>query len=286
MNEASRASLPAVDWDAEIERLNNVHSSATVVKFDLLRSRLGLPVSASLQEAYSKLLDIVNSSLHFRCRDDADEDNAVAISQEIAYDLYLSIYGIGYRNPSNDEPRAAADEDALLNSQTETLPSSPPSLPSPASTPTLSQWSNLEAVEEEDPAMALLRAYTGTGKFVPEKQSELLDKWRLGAEPSDYVFDLDRSANADAGRQRTAKQLAREDRKRHRAETLLHISQEPELPATQPAPDTSFFSSQSRGFSSQRQVIRSDPLGTMSQPSVGLFGRRPNKKVKKRKGGF
>jgi RNA polymerase I-specific transcription initiation factor RRN6 len=134
--------------------------------------------------------------------------------------------------------------------------------------------------------MSLLRAYTGTGKFVAEKKLELLDKWQLGAEPSEYIFDLDRSGDATADKLRKAKQLAREDRKRRRAQTLLQLSQEPELPATQPAPDTSFFSSQPRFMSSQRQVIHSDPLHTVSQASVGVRGRRPNKKVKKRKGGF
>jgi hypothetical protein len=292
--EVSRNLLSNVGWEAEIERLNNMYPGVAVFTFDLLRPCLGLPISTSLPEAYSRLLEIANSSLRYGDNDDANDENRVAISQQIAYDLYLSVYGVGYHNPSSDQslgtPKGADADAMLLDSQTETLPSSPLRQQSSPTPTRLSQRSNSEAADtDEDPAMTLLRAYTGTGKFVPNKQFELLEKWQLGAEPSDYVFDLDRSGEeVDAGRLRRAKQLAREHRKRRRAETLLQLpkSLEPELPATQPVPDTSFFSSQPHGRSSQRQLMHSDSLHTMSQPAFGAFGRRPNKKAKKRKGGF
>ncbi|KAI0485425.1 RNA polymerase I-specific transcription initiation factor RRN6-like protein [Xylaria cf. heliscus] len=279
-----RHPISSIKWEMEIERLNNMHPSVAVNILDMLRPRLGLFVSAPLQEAHSRFLEITNL-LYPGENGDAPEERSVAISEQVTLDLYLSLHCIGYRNPSSSQSQAAAEENMLLGSQAETLPSSPIRSESPA--PTIrSQRSNSEVVEGEDPSMTLLRAYTGTGKFVPEKKFELLDKWQLGAEPSEYAFDLDRSVEADAGKLRRAKQLARQDRKRRRAATLLQLSQEPELPATQPAPDTGMFSSQPRGMSSQRQVIHSDPLHVMSQPSVGPFGRRPNKKLKKRKGGF
>ncbi|KAI1130363.1 RNA polymerase I-specific transcription initiation factor RRN6-like protein [Nemania abortiva] len=284
--QVSRQLLSATEWENEIGTLNDSHPSVSVHALDLLRPRPYFPMSASLQDVCSWFLEISNSSLHHRDSADANKVRIAAISEQIAYDLYLSLYGIGYRNLNSSQSQAAVEEDALLVSQTETLPSSPLRFESPAST-TWSQMSNSEAPEDEDPAMSLIRAYTGTGKFVPAKRFELLDKWQLGAEPSEYTFDLDRSGDADMHRLRKAKQLAREDRKRRRAQTLLQLSQEPELPATQPAPDTRFFSSQPRIMSSQRQIIHSDPLyNAMSQPSAGPFGRRPNKKAKKRRGGF
>ncbi|KAI0101879.1 RNA polymerase I-specific transcription initiation factor RRN6-like protein [Nemania sp. FL0031] len=273
-----RQSLSATEWETEMERLNDIHPSVTVQTLD--------SVPASPHEVYSWLLAIANSSSHHGDSEGVNQERITAVSEQIAYDLYLSLYGIGYHSLSSGQSQAAIEEDAPPLSQTDTLPSSPLRFESPAST-AWSQTSNSGAVEDEDAAMSLLRTYTGTGKFIPAKEFELLDKWQLGAEPSEYTFDLDRSGDAEARKLLKAKQTAREDRKRRRAQTLLQLSQEPELPATQPAPDTRFFSSQPRIMSSQRQVIHSDPLyNMMSQPSAGAFGRRPNKKVKKRKGGF
>ncbi|KAI0432864.1 RNA polymerase I-specific transcription initiation factor RRN6-like protein [Xylaria sp. FL1042] len=284
--EISKNSLYAIKWESEIEKLNNIHPNVVVFTLDLLHSRLSPSITASPQDAYSTILEITNNSLHHGDSDDANERRIVSISEQVTYDLYLSLYGIGYRNPNGNQPQATVEEDMPLGSQNESLPSSPPRFESPASS-ALSQRSNSEAAEDEDPAMTLLRAYTGTGKFVPDKKFELLDKWKLGAKPADYVFDLDRSSDMDEGKLRRARQQAREDRKRRRTQTLIRLSQEPELPATQPAPDISFYSSQPRVMSSQRQIIHSDPLHMMmSQPTAGAFGRRPAKKAKKRKGGF
>ncbi|KAI0974765.1 RNA polymerase I-specific transcription initiation factor RRN6-like protein [Xylaria arbuscula] len=281
--EVSRRSLSAIKWENEIGRLISIHPSVVVYALDLFNPLLS--ISGSLRDAYSRLLEITNNSLHHGDSENANESRAISMSEQMAYDLYLSLYGIGYRSPTGDRSQATIEENMLPDSQAEALPSSPPGFESPLSS-AWSQRSNSEVAEDEDPAMALLRAYTGTGRFVPDKKFELLDKWKVGAEPSDYVFDLDRSGDADAGKLRRAKQLAREDRKRRRTQTLTQLSQEPELPATQPAPDTSFYSSQPRGLSSQRQMIHSDPVHMMSQPAAGAFGRRPKKKAKKRKGGF
>ncbi|KAI1737147.1 RNA polymerase I-specific transcription initiation factor RRN6-like protein [Xylaria scruposa] len=278
-------SIYDIDWEIEIGRLNNIHPSVVVYTLDMLRSRLGLSTSAPPQEAKSKFLEITHNSMRTRDNRDAHGRRVEAISEQIICDLYLSLHSIGYRNPSSDQSQAATEGNTPLASQPESLPSSPLRFESLASTP-WSQRSNSEAVEGEDPSMTLIRTYTGSGKFVPEKKFELLDKWQLGAKPSDYTFDLDRSTDADAGKLRRAKQLARENRKRRRTATLLQLSQEPELPATQPLPETSMFSSQPRGMSSPRQILFSDPIHAMSQPSIGPFGRRPNKKMKKRKGGF
>ncbi|KAI1438618.1 hypothetical protein GGR50DRAFT_370837 [Xylaria sp. CBS 124048] len=283
--EASRKSFSAVEWEDEIGKLNSIHPSVAVYSFDLLRSSLDLPLSASSQEAYNKQLEIINTSLHHRGgkNENENEQHVMAASEQISYDLSLSLYGIGRRDPIEHNSQAAED-DTLAESQAETLPSSPPRLESPASATTLSQRSTPEVAEGEDPAMTLLKAYTGTGRFVPEKRFELLDKWQLGAHPSDYVFDLDRSDDAEARKLRRAKQLARENRKRRRAASLLHLSQEPELPASQPAPTTSFSESQPRGISSQRQNLLHSDIQLMSHPPDGVFGKRP--KAKKRKGGF
>ncbi|GAW13205.1 hypothetical protein ANO14919_025850 [Xylariales sp. No.14919] len=281
--ELSRHPLSAIEWENEIKRLDTIHSNVVVYTPNLLHYRLSLSIPKSLQEAYSRVLEITKKSSHHEDSNVADERRMVVVSEQIAYDLYLSLHGIGYGNPNCNKSRAAVAEDMILDSQTETLPSSPPRFESPASS-AWSQRSNSEAVDDEDPAMALLRAYTGTGKFVPEKKLELLDKWQLGAEPSDYAFDLDRNSGVDAAKLRRVKQQARADRKRRRTQTLIQLSQEPELPATQPAPDTGVYSSQPKSVYPQKQTIHSDPLYTMSQPTTGAFGRRPAKKAKRKVG--
>lgn len=161
--------------------------------------------------------------------------------------------------------------------------------------------------------MALLRSYTDSGRFVPKPQrpSELLDQWRLGTDPNAYVFDLDKEKEVTPGMQRKARRLARENRKRRRAETLglqlagsVSVSREPSLmpmpmpmPSTQPAPETTTRFSQPRtqqpvataaAYSQQQfapmPMLHSDPM-TMSQPVPGPFAQRPKKRPK-RKGGF
>ncbi|KAK5631252.1 hypothetical protein RRF57_006966 [Xylaria bambusicola] len=281
----SSDSLSGVEWENELEKLNNIHPSVVVHTLGLLRSSLRFSAPGPLQEVYSRFLELSNNSLHHGDGDEENDRRIVSISEEITYDLYLSLHSIGYRSAVGNQLQTTTEEDMLLDSQAESLPSSPQRPESPASS-AWSQRSNSEAVENEDPAMTLLRAYTGTGNFVSQKKFELLDKWKLGMEPSEYTFDLDRSGDVDAGKLRREKQQAREERKRRRTQTLIHLSQEPELPATQPAPEMAFYSSQSRGMSSQRQIIHSDPIHMMSQPAAGTFGKRPNKKVKKRKGGF
>ncbi|KAI1817105.1 hypothetical protein GGS20DRAFT_534577 [Poronia punctata] len=285
--EMQHASIDSVEWEAEIQNLNNRHPSLRRHALDILRPFLGLPLSASLQEAYLRLLEIVNSSLHSTLND-ANVEQKQALSREIAYELYFSVYGIGHKGASGQPYQAVMESQTVPPDSQIELPSSPPLRASAASAPAWPRSGGFEAVEnnDEDAAMVLLRAYTGTGKFLPRKQLELLDKWKLGADPSNYVFDLDRSGDAEEARQRKEKRLAREDRKRRRAETLLHLSQEPDLPATQPTPEIRLHHSQTKGFSSQRQLLHSDPLQTMSQPATGIFGRRPTKKAKKRKGGF
>ncbi|GAP88992.1 putative RNA polymerase i-specific transcription-initiation factor rrn6 [Rosellinia necatrix] len=279
--------LAVGEWSSEMGRLNNLHPSVRVRALDLAHGRPYFASSVSVQDTYSRLLEITRSSFHHGDSSDANQRRIASISGQITYDLYLSLYGVGCHSPTDGQTRAqdGVDEGTLAASQAESLPSSPPRFESPLSN-SWPQGSDADAIENEDPAMALLRAYTGTGKFVPHKRLGLLDKWQIGADPSDYTFDLDRDGEEDVGKLRKAKQVAREHRKRRRAETLLQLTQEPELPATQPAPDISFFSSQPGGMSSQRQVIHSDPLRVMSQSSLGPFGRLPSRKAKKRKGGF
>ncbi|RYP07887.1 hypothetical protein DL764_002253 [Monosporascus ibericus] len=140
---------------------------------------------------------------------------------------------------------------------------------------------------EEEPAMVLLRSYTGSGKFVPRKRFELLNQWQIGADPENHIFDLDKEKEVTPGMQRGAKILARESRKRRRAETLLQkIQREPNLPTTQPAPEVRFSQRVQpvAPFSTQSQ-LHSDPLQTMSQPVAGAFAQRA-KKRSKRKTGF
>ncbi|KAI0013260.1 hypothetical protein F4779DRAFT_564763 [Xylariaceae sp. FL0662B] len=284
-------SVASVEWDAEIKRLQHVDPSTTVLELHQAHGHLASLATSSLQELYSGLLDITASIAYDGEGNAWTQAIRSAVFRQMACDVYLSSFGIVHRKVDSNEPQRFVDN-MLIDSQQESRASSSPISQSQGST-TGSTTSKTES-PDEDPAMTLLRSYTGTGKFVPNKRLALLDQWELGANPADYVFDLDRSKEETPGMQKRARQLARESRKRRRAETLLQSlkEREPSLPSTQPALETRSFASkysQPVGEHSQSQMVMSDSLQTMSQPVPGIFGRRddrPKKKVKKRRGGF
>ncbi|KAI1460902.1 hypothetical protein F4805DRAFT_349497 [Annulohypoxylon moriforme] len=290
-------SLAASDWRLEIERLGRIGSNVALLALDRPHIQI-FKTSNSLDDLFSALVVVMAGA-------DSDDETQgwtqearSTVFRQIACDVYLSLFGLVHRQVDHqadlNEPRRALAHDLdnmVIDSQQGSRAGSVARSQSEVST-TSSRELKTENSSEEDPAMALLRTYTGTGKFIPTKNIALLDKWEVGADLDNYVFDLDFDKEVTPGMQRRAKKLARENRKRRRAETLLqiHKDQEPGLSATQPAPNTHFSSQLSQpmgGFSSQ--PIRSDPLHTMSQPMAGIFGRReerPKKKVKKRTGGF
>ncbi|KAI0593747.1 RNA polymerase I-specific transcription initiation factor RRN6-like protein [Biscogniauxia sp. FL1348] len=289
-----------VEWEAELERLRNLDPSIEVLDLNQPRAAWMPLDTTSLYEIHSKLhgLSPVEAAISDASASKPNQRSAMLC--RIACDLYLSLYAVGNcRTIATDIEQSSfsptayqADglDNMAVDSQTESYRGSSVRSQSPASVAS-SQMSR-PGDAEEDPAMTLLRSYTGTGKFIPKREAELLGKWQVGASLADYVFDLDRTAETTPGMLKRAKQLARQSRKRRRAASLLQISQQPELPSTQPAPNTHFFSSQiSQPVArfSQSQQIHSDPPHIMSQPSGGVFGQRPErpkKKAKKRKGGF
>ncbi|CAJ2511808.1 Uu.00g074330.m01.CDS01 [Anthostomella pinea] len=276
----------ASEWEFEVKRLNDVDPAIQVMDLSGSYGKLMSSANTSLKEAYARLLDIAASHGSISEANHTHAETRAAMFRQIASDIYLSLNGVRHLKPDSSQDKLDAAEDMVIDSQPTSSPYDTQSQRSVAS----SRKSLSQEPQQEDPAMALIKAYTGTGKFVPQKQFELLDKWQLGADSQDYVFDLDRSTEKTPGMLRRAKQMARESRKRRRAETLFQMARQPELPSTQPAPDTRFFSSQRTqptGYSSQ--PLHSDPIHTMSQPLTGAFGRRPDrpqKKAKKRKGGF
>ncbi|KAI0142358.1 hypothetical protein F4776DRAFT_502737 [Hypoxylon sp. NC0597] len=284
----------AIEWGAEIERLGRASPSVALLTLNQPYNQVTRQTN-SLQELYSALVNMTaNPGFSGQKGVWIQEARSTAIRQ-MACDIYLSLFGLVHRQVDLIESQLSLARDLdnmVIDSQRGSRAGSVPVSPSEISIAG-SKDSKTETLQGEDPAMALLRSYTGTGKFVPAKRTALLDKWGVGANPDDYVFDLDRNKEVTPGMQRRAKQLARESRKRRRAETLLqrHKDQEPSLPATQPALETHLFnpSSQLTGDYSQSQAIMSDPLQTMSQPIPGAFGRRDDrqkKKPKRRKGGF
>ncbi|RYP80797.1 hypothetical protein DL769_002267 [Monosporascus sp. CRB-8-3] len=216
-----------------------------------------------------------------------------AVLRKMACDLYLSLRGLVYGRPdlSMTQRQPSPPPSSQLEYPDDMSIASSPAPQSQKSSGVVSQGTvgerSQEDENEEEPAMALLRSYTGSGKFVPRKRFELLNQWQIGADPEDHVFDLDKEKEVTPGMQRRAKILARESRKRRRAETLLQkIQREPSLPTTQPAPEARFSQRMQpvAPFSTQSQ-LHSDPLQTMSQPVAGAFAQRP-KKRHKRKTGF
>ncbi|KAI1646513.1 RNA polymerase I-specific transcription initiation factor RRN6-like protein [Daldinia loculata] len=286
-------SQATTEWDFEIEQLVHINPDITLMALNRPLSQVTEPAT-SLQGLFSAFFSMAAGSGLSEENQTRIQETRSTVFRQIACDVYLSLFGLVHRQIESRQTQRSLTEElesmaidsqpesrmgSLSRSQSE-VPVSEPNTPRAES-------------HGEDPAMALLRSYTGTGKFVPAKRTMLLDKWEVGANPDTYVFDLERNKEVTPGMQRRVKQLARESRKRRRAETLLQIQKdkEPNLPATQPALDTRFFNqhSQAVAYSSQTQAMMSDPLQTMSQPIPGIFGRRderPKKKVKKRKGGF
>ncbi|XXG97007.1 hypothetical protein Hte_003300 [Hypoxylon texense] len=286
-------SLADAEWASQVDRMGQNDPPVSLLRLDRPLNQVTRS-AASLQELYYTLLAIIEAPDSNSEMQGWTREVRLTASRQIACDVYLSLLGLIYRQMDSSESQMTLTDDLesmMIDSQEESVAGGS----SRAESEALTSSMQTERSHREDAAMALLRSYTGTGKFVPAKRTVLLDKWEVGANPDTYVFDLDRNKEETPGMQRRAKQLARESRKRRRAETLFNASQrdgEPTLPATQPAPDTRFFSSQySQPMirSSQSQALRSNPPLAMSQPLPGIFGRRderPKKKVKKRVGGF
>ncbi|KAI1781177.1 hypothetical protein F4818DRAFT_398206 [Hypoxylon cercidicola] len=283
-------SLADAEWASGVDRIGYNDPTMSLLRLDRPHSQV-TGSAASLQELHSMLLDTIEATdPNSEIQGWTQEVKSMAFRQ-IACDAYLSLLGVVHRQMDLSESQKTLTHDLenmVIDSQGESVQDGS----SRAGSEALTSNSQTERPDEEDAAMALLRSYTGTGKFLPAKRATLLEKWEVGANPDNYVFDL-RNQEETPGMQKRAKQLARESRKRRRAETLFNASQreEPTLPATQPAPDTRFFSQYSQPVirSSQSQAIRSDPALTMSQPTRGMFGRRderPKKKLKRRVGGF
>ncbi|KAI0484266.1 RNA polymerase I-specific transcription initiation factor RRN6-like protein [Xylariaceae sp. FL0804] len=301
----------------EVTQLRCIGASVSVLDLSFPSTEAVLPMTSNFEEACAHLINVFTGSENNTEQSASGGQHPVAVVRQMACEWLLSSLGLGPPRPAEPEtqptqssvgtPLAEGFEGLHLESQAESLASSPFRPRSPASTPPASaaRSKSEDIQEEEDAAMRLLRAHTGTGGFVPQKRTELLDKWQVGMTADDYVFDLDPgNREKTEGMLRRARQLARMSRKRRRAETLLqplhsqpsqhqqNQQQAAELPSlTQPAPDTThYFSSQlvrPIGLSSSQQAAgQPDSLHTMSQPLTGAFGQRPKKKVKKRKGGF
>ncbi|KAI1093741.1 hypothetical protein F5B19DRAFT_482566 [Rostrohypoxylon terebratum] len=289
-------SLAASDRRLEMERLGRMNSNVALLTLDRPHLQI-IKTANSLDDLHSAIL-ITMADANCDERENQIQETRSTVFRQIACDVYLSLFGLVHRQVDhqvdlNESQQTLAQDldNMVIDSQQGSRAGSVARSQSEMSIAS-SIGSKTESSPEEDPAMTLLRSYTGTGKFVSPKSTELLDKWQIGASPNEYTFDLDRDQEVTPGMQKRTKRLARENRKRRRAETLLqvHKDQEPSLPATQPAPHTHFSSQHSQpvsGFSSH--PTRSGPLHTMSQPMAGIFGRReerPKKKAKKRKGGF
>ncbi|KAK7756406.1 hypothetical protein SLS62_001632 [Diatrype stigma] len=284
-------SLVADEWDVEVERLQHADPSLLLLDLSLSGGKAPEQSGSSLGDVHTKLLDLGAGI----SRDHGDSTWIIASRPAVLQKMACS--------SQVDHP-----DDLLVATSSSPAPQSQPH--SQRSSSVESQFTATEKSrgdedgnpnedEEEEPAMALLRSYTGSsGRFVPKRQQnfELLDQWRLGSDPNDYVFDLDKEKEVTPGMERKARRLARESRKRRRAETLLQLaSREPsQLPSTQPAPETARFSQRTSqpvaaaAYSQQQHqqvpILHSDPI-TMSQPVPGAFAQRPKKRPK-RKGGF
>ncbi|XDG03247.1 hypothetical protein ABKA04_002862 [Annulohypoxylon sp. FPYF3050] len=220
-------SLAASEWRLEMERLGRVNSNVGLLALDRPHIQV-IKTANSLDDLHSAIM-ITMAGANFSEREDQIQEMRSTVFRQIACDVYLSLFGLVHRQVDhqvdlNESQQTLAHDldNMVIDSQQGSRAGSVARSQSEMST-TSSIGSKTENSPEEDPAMTLLRAYTGTGKFVSTKSTELLDKWQIGASPNEYMFDLDRDQEVTPGMQKRAKRLARENRKRRRAETLLQV---------------------------------------------------------------
>lgn len=295
----------ANQWEEELEGLQLLGPDTKVLKLPRPGEQHEWNVDPlRLVNAYMQLQGLVSESASGSHPDESSPIRSAAL-RKAACDLFLSSCGVVHPVPEltlSYAPEADDMAESVLDGDAPSPSVSRFSSPAPSASSAKTQAEE----PDEDPSMTLLRAYTGTGKFVPNKRFELLSKWRIGAEPDERVaFDLRRDVGETPGMQRRAKMLARENRKRRRAETLRYMQQGQSSPIREAAPMTTQLpaagpsaaavpeirltqKTQPRSLlhhSSQLQPqhLHSDPI-TMSQPVSGAFAQRPKKKVKKKKG--
>ncbi|KAH7040721.1 RNA polymerase I-specific transcription-initiation factor-domain-containing protein [Microdochium trichocladiopsis] len=280
------------DWETEMELLKRADSRLRV--FSLRRPDHSIGNSATLQGLVDKLQNLFSVQHSAKTTSDSTDYSAQEPLRKMACDLYLASTGLILGDTEEQDsgeisalPTDTSHRGYLVDS------SSQPSIDIPSSQIEPRPSQTITSTSEEDPAMKLIRSYTGSGRFVLNKDTELRTLWERGTDPHQYVFDLDKEKEMTEGMQRREKKLARATRKRQRADALLQLQtrgQSDSLPATQPAPEISFVQSSPVRQHSSQNVSQGFSQGlsqpvTMSQPISGPFAQRPKKKAK-RKGGF
>ena len=231
--------------------------------------------------------------------------------RSMACQSFLSSFGVMFRDstafevsePASQDIRSSptVGESMTLDSQFDSQMSSRSATPM-SSAPV--EQVKVESVGGEDRAMAVIRAYTGSGKRTLPKPAQRTSTWVVGQSPADHVWSVNINTEVTEGMLRRAKQQTKQATKRKRGEALLRLEWEAEqerkrkarsLRSTQPVPDTTkFFSSQAsqplqESLQPPNAIVRPSAV-SMSQPLPGVFGARSGsdrpKKKAKRKGGF
>ncbi|KAK8025149.1 hypothetical protein PG990_002972 [Apiospora arundinis] len=314
LEEASR------DWEAEIEGLKRTNPGLQI-------TNIAQPSQAARPEQERSLLDISSELTSFvegRNPYSIEHGMTPILLRSMACESFLSLFGMMFRDSvafEVSEPASQSQDirsspavgdsmvfDSQMSSRSGMLLDS--QMSSRSATPMSSapvEQVEAETVSGEDRAMALVRAYTGSGKRTLPKPAQRTSTWVVGHNPTDHVWSVDINTEVTEGMVRRAKQQTKQATKRKRGEALLRLEWEAEqerkrkarsFRSTQPVPDaTKFFSSQASQVSQPLQESLQPPNATvrpsavsMSQPLPGAFGARSGsdrpKKKPKRKGGF
>ncbi|KAK8086326.1 hypothetical protein PG994_001300 [Apiospora phragmitis] len=290
------------EWQAEIEGLSGTDPGLQVTS-------IARPRKAATQEQNRSLLDIfseLSSFVEGRNPYSIEHGMTPIVMRIMACESFLSLFGMMFRDiaafevsePASQDIRSspAPGESMILSSQMSSRSATPMSS-APA------EQVQSESVDGEDRAMALIRAYTGSGKTTPPKPAQRTSTWVVGNNPTDHVWSVDINTEVTEGMMRRARQQNKQATKRKRGEALLRLEWEAEqerkrkaksFRSTQPVPETKFFSSQAsqplQEFSLPPNAVVRPSAVSMSQPLPGAFGGRSGndrpKKKQKRKGGF
>ncbi|KAK8107141.1 uncharacterized protein PG998_009154 [Apiospora kogelbergensis] len=301
LEEASR------DWETEIEGLRLTNPGLQV-------TNMARPRRATRPKQERSLLDIsseLSSFVEGRNPYSIEHGMTPILLRSMACQSFLSSFGVMFRDstafevsePASQDIRSSptVGESMTLDSQFDSQMSSRSATPM-SSAPV--EQVKVESMGGEDRAMAVIRAYTGSGKRTLPKPAQRTSTWVVGQSPADHVWSVNINTEVTEGMLRRAKQQTKQATKRKRGEALLRLEWEAEqerkrkarsFRSTQPVPDTTkFFSSQAsqplqESLQPPNAIVRPSAV-SMSQPLPGVFGARSGsdrpKKKAKRKGGF
>ncbi|KAK7948951.1 uncharacterized protein PG986_009837 [Apiospora aurea] len=210
------------EWQAEIEGLKGTNPGLHVTSIARPRQAATLDQERSLLDIFSEISSFVEGRNPYSI----EHGMTPILLRSMACEGFLSLFGIMFRDvvafelpePVSEDIRSspALGESIAMSSQMSSRSATPMS-----SAPV--EQAQSESVNGEDRAMALIRAYTGSGKPTLPKPAQRTSTWVVGQNPTDHVWSVDINTEVTEGMLRRVKQQNKQATKRKRGEALLRL---------------------------------------------------------------